>query len=711
MKNLGLSPVINIRSMFITWVILAVVCGILIFFTPLFGLNRLIFAGEGLRIDPMLSDGQFVWGPNVGDFSVKNFLESRQSTFAAYAQEVEAIAAYTSVNPKVLLTTLEVQFGFVDSFQDDLDPDWVHQQIEATAYNLAIPFYNHLYTWGSRSHMREPSQEINSILAFEGEVNEQVDPKTSSSTFAIASALSKNQTYETWQSTVSASSSTGFLQVFAELFPETDPLDTSNDINPPSLPEDDFFQLPFPLGAEWTFNGPHSWCGGDACWQQPPDRSSIDFATDWHHGEPYPNHYTTAAAAGVGNVRTPSQSPLPCWYEIDHGDGWKTSYYHLQKLGTPGGRGSVLRNQSLGIIAEEVCNGGFANGAHVHFTLWYNGSYYDLDGIKLSGWTVHSGPDPYYSGYLERDEQILYPYDRIVNDYHEYYGDGLDYALRYFGNTGTNVDLLKLKIDDPETNVPGPPADVGFHDFVVEWWMKAEPGVNSASNIECGANDHWKNGNVLFDRSLSIEGSEWGVSLVAGRIAFGTTGDANEKITLCSNTTVDDGEWHHILIQRNRWEGTYPDGQMWLFIDGILEASAVGPEGDLSYPDDGIPGEVCGPNGDESCIEVDPYLVIGSSKWEDGLGFTGDLDDIRFSWWLRYFQDFDPPEKYHPVDSDTVSLLRFNEGAGDVIYDTAGYFGGTSNALRLYGGEPAGPEWIYTSLYKQLMNFLPYIGN
>jgi hypothetical protein len=74
MKNLGLSSAINIRSMVITWVILAMVCGILIFFTPLFGLNRLIFAEEGFRIDPLLSDGQFVWGPNVGDFSVKDFL-------------------------------------------------------------------------------------------------------------------------------------------------------------------------------------------------------------------------------------------------------------------------------------------------------------------------------------------------------------------------------------------------------------------------------------------------------------------------------------------------------------------------------------------------------------------------------------------------------------------------------------------------------------
>jgi LasA protease len=710
MTNLKNFSPVNTRSLILTWVLLIILCVIIFIFAPPFGEGRLSYADEGMIMEPLLSDGQFVWGPNVGDFNIKIFLETRQSPLTTFANDIEAIAAFTSVNPKVLLAVLEIRYSLVNSLSEGLEPNDILQYIEETAYDLAIPFYNHLYTWGSRKHMRETSQPKTAILSFEDEITEQLDPGISSGTFAVASALSQNQSYEIWQSTVSTKSSEGFAQVFAEFFPDTDPLSTANNINPPALPPDNFFQLPFPLGGEWTFNGPHSWCGGDACWQQPPDRSSIDFATNWHHGEPYPDHYTVAAAEGIGNVRTPYTGRLPCWYEIDHGEGWKTSYYHLQKLDDPGTRGSVMRNQSLGVIAEEVCNGGFANGAHVHFTLWYNGSYYDLDGIKLSGWEVHSGPTPYTTGFLERGGQILNVYETITNDYNTYYGSSTDFALQFKGNDQADQDRITILMDDPNTDVPGPPADVGMHDFVIEWWMKANPGENAAPEVTCGPNDDWKEGNILFDRSTSFEGSEWGVSMAGGYIVFGIRGDDSQEITLCSSSTVDDGEWHHIAVQRNRWDGsTYMDGQLWLFVDGILEASALGPRGDISYPDDAAPGEVCGPSGTDPCTGIDPVLVIGACKWEGCLGYHGVIDDIRFSWWLRYFEDFEPPTSPIKQDSKTVGILRLNEGRGDILYDTGGYEGGTSNGIRMYGGDPAGPEWIYSDLFFGFFQYIPHM--
>ena len=33
---------------------------------------------------------------------------------------------------------------------------------------------------------------------------------------------------------------------------------------------------------------------------------------------------------------------------------------------------------------------------------------------------------------------------------------------------------------------------------------------------------------------------------------------------------------------------------MWLYVDGTLQASADGPDGDVSYPDNGVPGNFCG---------------------------------------------------------------------------------------------------------------------
>jgi hypothetical protein len=138
---------------------------------------------------------------------------------------------------------------------------------------------------------------------------------------------------------------------------------------------------------------------------------------------------------------------------------------------------------------------------------------------------------------------------------------------------------------------------------------------------------------------------------------------------------------------------------MWIFIDGHLEATVAGPSGDISYPDNDPPGEICGPSPTEECINLDPYLIIGASRHERGASFTGMLDDLRFSWWLRYFKDFDQTPGFHFQDTMSVSILRFNEGIGNILYDTAGNNGGTSNAVLHFGGSPSGPEWVISELF------------
>ncbi len=709
------SDTINLRSLALSCSLIMLLCLMLFLFSPPFDTGRASDASQGEMVEPLLSDGQFVWGPNVRDFSVVEFLQNRTSPLLPYAEVIETWAAYASVNPKILLAVLEIRHGWITYLPMDIDPQYVRDEIQKTTLDLAVAFYEHLYTWGARKSSDSSVQPKSPALSFPDGSSVQLNDQLSSGTYAIASILAGGTSPELWAKSLSTKSNDGFPATFSDLFPDTNALDTSNNIQPTQLPPDDFFQLPFPLGGKWTFNGPHSWCGGDHCYGELPDRSSIDFSTVWAKGSDLPDHYTVASKEGLGYVYKPNPrySPLPCWIEIDHQisptEVWTTSYYHLRKLGDPGDAGWISRNESLGIIGEEICNGGFANGAHVHFTLRYNGSLFDLDGVKLSGWNVHSGVKPYTSGYIERDGVRLYPYSSLINDYHEYFGHGLDFALHFHGNAESNLDLIKIRVDKPQNTQPGPPADVGYHDFTVEWWMKADPSSNTAPDIACGANDDWKQGNILFDRSHSTPGSEWGASLVGGRIAFGVNGDGAGKITLCSTSNVLDGEWHHIVIMRNRWDGKYPDGQLWLFVDGVLEGKAVGPTGDVSYPDTAAIGNFCGPTSSEPCADTDPFLFIGSGKGQSDLGYSGLLDELRFSWWLRYSDDFVPQFVIHEQDSHTVALLRFNEGQGDVLYDTAGFNSGTSNALRYFGGTPAGPEWVISPLGNHQRLFIPQI--
>lgn len=693
--------------MIITWGALIALCVILLVTGPLLGRGELYFAAQGLTIKPLISDGQFVWGPNVGNFDVSRYLSTRNSPLLMYAEDIQAWAAYTSINPKILLTVLELQNHWISRIPDDVEQEVILAVIEQVSMDLATTFYDHMYIWGNRRLSESPKSFELPSLTFDENTILELNPETTSGSFAIATVLAQGVSQKSWEASLIPSDPTSFSQTFSTLFPETDPLDNSNSIDPSTLPPDDFLQLPFPLGADWTFNGTHSWHGGDIG----PDRSSMDFSTNWPRGATLPDHYTVASHEGIGYVYAPSRTNLPCWmqisYEMNPGEVWSTSYYHLLNLGDPGDRGYLSRNESVGKIGVEVCNGGFASSAHVHFTLRYNGAFYDLDGVKLSGWTVYSGSDPYYSGYLERDGEFKYPYDRLINDYQEYFGHGLDFALKLQDDSDDTGGFVWIQIDDPEQDTPGPPVDVGAHDFVVEWWMKAQPGVNSFSAASCGPNDNWKDGNIIFDRSRSTEGSEWGVSILGGKLAFGVTGDGAAQLTLCSDSIIDDGEWHHITVQRNRWDGTYADGQMWIFIDSRLEATQIGPEGNISYPDDAVSGESCGPSETEQCINFDPYLLIGASKDGRGSGFSGMMDDLRFSWWLRYFDDFDQAPGFHFRDDMTVSILRFNEGSGEILFDTGGYNGGTSNGVFNLGGSPESPQWVLSQLFVKNPLFLP----
>jgi hypothetical protein len=61
-------------------------------------------------------------------------------------------------------------------------------------------------------------------------------------------------------------------------------------------------------------------------------------------------------------------------------------------------------------------------------------------------------------------------------------------SLRFHGHGVGDIDRVKIRIDDPATGLPGPPADVGATDFTLEFWMKAtcDPGFTGGVRIAVG---------------------------------------------------------------------------------------------------------------------------------------------------------------------------------------------------------------------------------
>jgi glucose/arabinose dehydrogenase len=252
------------------------------------------------------------------------------------------------------------------------------------------------------------------------------------------------------------------------------------------------------------------------------------------------------------------------------------------------------------------------------------------------------------------------------------------HSLR-FGGTGSNdVDRVKIRIDDPANALPGPRIDVGAGDFTLELWVKGTLADNAAPAVACGANQAWINGNIVVDRDRYNQDRKFGLSFANGRAVFGVSGAGTGDRTLCGTSNVLDGQWHHVAVQRRR-----ADGFLWLYVDGALEAQVDGPDGDVSYPDNGVPGNFCG----GPCNNSDPFLVIGAEKHDAGAAFPsfdGFVDELRVSAVLRYPPaSFSRPRAPFVPDSATVALYHFDEGLGATLFDAMpNATGGTDGVIR-----------------------------
>jgi glucose/arabinose dehydrogenase len=257
-----------------------------------------------------------------------------------------------------------------------------------------------------------------------------------------------------------------------------------------------------------------------------------------------------------------------------------------------------------------------------------------------------------------------------------------------FGGTGSgDVDRIKIRVDDPANALPGGPVDVGAGDFTLEYWIKASAADNTAPAIACGANVNWINGNIVVDRDRYNQDRKFGVSIGNGRIAFGVSGNGTGDRTICGTSNVLDNLWHHVAVQRRR-----SDGFLWLYVDGTLEASGDGPDGDISYPDDGVPGPFCG----GPCTASDPFLVLGAEKHDAGAAFPsyrGLFDELRISTVLRYLPNFVRPRAPFLADAATVALYHFDEGSGVTAFDTSAATGGPANGEIRRAIPTSAPAW------------------
>jgi glucose/arabinose dehydrogenase len=230
-------------------------------------------------------------------------------------------------------------------------------------------------------------------------------------------------------------------------------------------------------------------------------------------------------------------------------------------------------------------------------------------------------------------------------------------SLRLLGTARGDGDRVLVPIDGPPKRADGPT------DFTIELWMRGRASENAAAPVTCGGDFSWVDGSILLDADLDFGDRELGLSLAGGRLAFGTSGYGTGDRTICGATDVLDDRWHHVALQRR-----HADGWLWLFVDGVLEAEADGPDGDAPHSDVGVRGG--GPGESRS-----PFLVIGAGKHDADSAhpsFSGWVDELRVSSVLRYTSTFTRPAQAFTTDAHTAALRHFDAGAGGAGADSAG---------------------------------------
>jgi LasA protease len=160
--------------------------------------------------------------------------------------------------------------------------------------------------------------------------------------------------------------------------------------------------LPWAEGHSWTMTaGLHGYGG----WSFP--FSSVDF---WSNADG--NNVRAAAAGLVYSTCAKNGSAL---VTIVHDNGYRTSYYHMERLETWPDGGRIDAGARLGSVGNGLPCGGSSSGAHVHFTLLnHRNEYTSLDNVVLGGWTFHSGLFP-YNGSATRGSKTVYSRGALYN--------------------------------------------------------------------------------------------------------------------------------------------------------------------------------------------------------------------------------------------------------------------------------------------------------
>jgi murein DD-endopeptidase MepM/ murein hydrolase activator NlpD len=359
----------------------------------------------------ILPDSELVDSPTAVDFDIESYVKKaggKLSTFTDFhtpvgtlsgVDSIKMISIGSSINPRLLLALIQQYTGWV---QGESIPGLNERYLfgyNNPAYNAAAPtLYQPMrlviqdlltgyYSWRTGNL---------SELTFPDGTKLHIAPDLNAGSVALQYFFSKHLNYSDWQQAINPDN--GFPALYKSMF--GDPWDRDKPLFPPNLIQPTF-TLPFVIGAPWNFTyGPHP------AWEAESTLGALDFAPSGVSGCGVSNAWVVAISSGQ-IVRSESS-----YVVLDQNPdgleqtGWVVIYQHISsKDRIPTGTFVEAGTH----IGHPSCEGGTANGTHIHIARKYNGEWVAADGplpFVLSGWTAHAGSQP-GEGTLTKDDKVI----------------------------------------------------------------------------------------------------------------------------------------------------------------------------------------------------------------------------------------------------------------------------------------------------------------
>jgi hypothetical protein len=379
-----------------------------------------------------------------------------------------------------------------------------------------------------------------------------------------------------------------------------------------------------PNNATFTWQGPTDYSDlvayqGPNSPFLPPTQTSWQPPTMPDGLQSFTPHYdsnSTTAVISSQPVNNASQ-PISSWVSTDHLQDYSTSQFTVGVADTSGTAHTLVAYYPFDSLSPNVLDGGTDNSGN-----GYNMSF-------ASSYGAQGGAN------LTSDSEA---------------GIG---AVQFNNGDGNSGGVLGW-------TQPTPPALLNAlaGNFTVSCWVK------TTQNLDYSGDFAYNGAGIVSADVSGLANDTVPVALTGGAVAFNTGG--NEDDTLTSQSTVNDGNYHHIVITRNQ-----QTGQKIIYIDGVLDNFGMGTTNLLSDPQK---------------LTIGALADAGDPNPDDGgyyNGYDGELDDLQI---------------YSGCLSSNEVVSLFNN-PGTVIANGGGSFGPALGATSLTWSTSGDSGWFVEGTY------------